>query len=96
MSNEGSWELDRSTMQVKHSSGLCLQIEGRISEPSAVVPVSVPKDTSPHLLASLIRQGTEFCRQYQTAKKSAESAAPSRNQSVPHKPKRSVLSLKKA
>ena len=88
MSNLGHWELDRPTMQVKHSSGLCLQIEGRFSEPSAVIPVSVPRDISAPALATLIRQGADYCR-----KQKEQDIRPQKPERP--KPTRPVLSLKK-
>lgn len=103
MTNDASeWTLDLAKQQVTHSSGLQLQIEGSLKDPSAITTLKVPAELDGLTLVRLIRQGTEFCRQYRAtvssrSSSSSKSSSPSKTLKKPAQPQggRKVLSLKR-
>ncbi len=97
MTNDASeWTLDLAKQQVTHCSGLQLQIEGSLKDPSAITTVKIPAELDGLTLVRLIRQGTEFCRQYRPAI-SNRSSSVSKSPKKPTQPQggRKVLSLKR-
>ncbi len=62
MKTTGDWELMVESQQLRHSCGLRLEFEGRLSDPDAVTLSQIPAELSPLELVTLIRQGTEYCR----------------------------------
>lgn len=87
MTDTNTWQFDASTRRLQHESGLSLQIEGQLRDPEAVTPMQVPESLNSLQLVTLIREGTEYCRQLK--------ATGSTQTKVDNTPSRPVLSLKK-
>lgn len=107
-----AWAVDLAAGRVTHSSGFVLTVEGDPSDPSAVEPTNFPAELNFIEQTRLLRMGLEFLAKaaakeanafgsriktdVKTAAIKAREAEAKRYADNPAKPKRSLLSLKKA
>lgn len=64
------WTIDIDSQKLRHQSGLLLRIEGDINDPMGIVPLVIPSHISPLDIATLIREGVEYCREYKVVSRS--------------------------
>ncbi|MFT6914998.1 MAG: hypothetical protein ACJAWL_001297 [Motiliproteus sp.] len=61
------WSMNEDDKKLSHQSGLLFKIDGDINDPMGIDPLVIPSHFGSLDLAALIREGVEYCREYQVA-----------------------------
>ncbi len=62
MSDDNTWLFEPSLKRISHPNGLCLEIDGPLQNPEAVLPIHIPENIAAMELVALIREGVNYCK----------------------------------